>query len=286
MTPAGRAPRVCRRAPPLALAALLAACATSALHDAKLAYDKGDFAAARAAAERAAARGDPQAHLVAARAATRQLAPAPPVDTLALAAIAAHLRAASRGWPFGEKWADREMASGVGDWLNFADLPELAEAYYAAALEAPGEAVDPGEAASAESRVQAGLERLDRWDPGSDKARATELRALARPVDKLLAKCGWPYPPGLADQALRLAWALGDPRAAWVYGASGWLRATASGDRAAAAALQGRIEDLVALSWREDGDDPSAVDATLAAWDVARRAWLAAGSAEGSTPNR
>lgn len=253
------------------VATTLAACASGSLREAKNAYNRGDFAAARSAAQRAP--DDPQARLIAARAATRLLGPDPAADTLALAAIARDLRAAARGYPFGDGWADRELATGVGEWLTAADLPDLASVYYTAALEAPGDDIDPGEAAAAEALVQAGLESLDRWDEGNERERAVALRELERPLIRRLEDTGWPYPPGLADQALRLAWHGGDHRAAWRFGAAGWLRAVAAGDLAAARVLAQRQAELVFPSWRESAADPALVDATHRGWDRAMRAW-------------
>ncbi|HUP01400.1 MAG TPA: hypothetical protein VM737_07775 [Gemmatimonadota bacterium] len=259
-------------------ALLLAGCATGALREAKNAYNRGDFTTAREAAGRAG-NGDPQARLIAARAETRLLGSVVPADTLALARIAADLRAAALGYPFGDVWADRELAAGTADWLAAADLPELAAVYYQAALEAPGQVVDPGETAAAEGLVQSGLEALDRWDPGSERERRTALRDLERPLERLVSDVGWPYPPGLADQALRVAWHGGDPRAAWTFGAAGWLHATAAGDADAAATLAGRIEELVFPDWRGMAD-AALVDDVAATWARAQRAWMGSPGSE------
>lgn len=258
----------------LAATLLASACATGALREAKNAYNRGDFVAAREAARRAAGSGEPQARLIAARAGIRLLDSARDPDTLALARIAADLRAASRGYPFAETWADRELAAGTADWLALAGLPELAAVYYRAALEAPGGTVDPGEAAAAEGWVQSGLEALDRWDSGSEKGRAGALRELERPLERLMDDCGWPYPAGLADQALRVAWHRGDFRAAWEYGAAGWLHAVAEGDDAAAAALDSRLTDLVFPEWRSAANS-ALVDAVAVAWGRVQNAWSA-----------
>ncbi len=260
-----------------AVAVLSAACATGALRDAKNAYNEGDFAAARTAAERAGKAGDPQGRLVAARAGTRIVAAGraggSPTHDDDLVRIAADLRAATRGYPYGDEWANRELATGVGDWLASADLPELAAVYYRAALEAPGEDLEPGAAAAAEGLVQAGLESLDRWGSVQGEERAV-LRDLERATARLLEKTGWPYPPGLADQALRVAWASGDYRSAWEYGAAGWLRAVAEGDGATAGALDARLTDLVFPDWRAAAD-PALVDAVFAAWARAQLVWKA-----------
>lgn len=262
----------------LALALLSAACATTALRNAKNAYNRGDFAVAQAAAGRAAGgaagQGDAQAHLIAARAATR-LVPPGQAHAATLAAIAADLRAAARGWPFAEEWAGGELAAGIGDWLMLAELPELAGVYYRAALEEPGEEIDPARAAAAEGLIQAGLEAAERWEP-SESERAAALRDLERAAGKLLDDSGWPYPPGLADQALRVAWHRGDHRAAWTYAAAGWLRAVAVGDVDGAAVLDSRLTELVFPDWRA-ASDPARVDALEAAWRRAQRAWFPSG---------
>lgn len=259
----------------LAAALLCMACATGALRDAKNSYNQGDFATARQVAERAARGGDPQIRLIAARAGTRLAVNGSALRSIAgdtdLARIAGHLRAASLGYPYADAWANRELATGIGDWLAAAELPELAAVYYRAALEAPGEDVEPGDAAAAEGLVQAGLEALDRWGADRGQERAA-LRDLQRATTQLLGKTGWPYPSGLADQALRVAWASGDYRSAWEYGAAGWLRAVAEGDAAAAATLDGRLTDLVLPDWRAAADS-SLVDAVATAWARAQRAW-------------
>lgn len=253
------------------VAALLVAagCATGALRDAKNAYNAGDYEAAWEAAERAAE--DPQARLVAARSQTRLAGPDP--DATIVAEIGFELRLAAAGWPFGEAWADRELAAGIGDWLLLAGLPEVAAAYYRAAVDAAGDVVEPGELAAAEGLVQAGLEALDRWEP-DDRERARQLRELDRIARRLLDDSGFPYPPGLADQAVRVAWAAGDHQAAFVLGAAGWLRATAAADREAAATLAGRLDELVVPDWRA-AVDSAAVDDVVRAWRLARRGWQA-----------
>lgn len=261
----------------IALAACLtcAACQTTALREAKNAYNAGDWSAARDAAERAARGGDPQAHLIAARAITLSLAGSSSPDTLALATAARHLRAAARGWPFADAWTGRELAMSVGDWLHAAGLPELARLYYGAALEAPGKEPAPADLAAAESWAQAGLEAIDRWDSRGKEERDA-VREIERPVVRLLDRSGWPYPPALADQAARLAWHRGDPRAAWELAAAGWLRAVAEGDSAGAAILALRVDELIMPEWRASARDPSLVDEVMRAWDIARRAWRGA----------
>ena len=113
---------------------LAAGCASGALKEAKDAYNRGDFAAAESAARRLD--GDPQAHLIAARAGLHR---ASVTDGATLQAVAADLKAASRGYPFPDEWANRELAAGVADWLMGAGLPELADLYYRGGLEAAGD---------------------------------------------------------------------------------------------------------------------------------------------------
>ncbi len=256
----------------LALLAILLAtgCATGSLRDAKNAYNRGDFAAARSSARRLA--DDPQARLIAARAGLRMV----PVDGVgigpaALADVAIDLRAATRGFPFPEEWANRELAAGYADWLMLAGLPELAALYYRAGLEAAGDDPGPAEQALAEGALQAGLEALDRWAP-EETERRRRLRDLGRLAEDALEDSGLPYPPGLADQALRVAWHDDRLRDAWRAGAAGWLRAIAIQDVHAAAVLEGRLAELVFPAWREAGD-PVLVTRLEADWRRAMRSW-------------
>ncbi|HKY59762.1 MAG TPA: hypothetical protein VJP59_02020, partial [Gemmatimonadota bacterium] len=213
---------------------LVAGCASGTLREAKNAYNRGDFATAESAARRLT--NDPQAHLIAARAGLHRVR-AGEVGDAALAVLAADLRAAARGYPFPEEWANRELAAGFADWLLMADLPELADLYYRAGLEAAGDDPEPGEQTLAEGALQAGLEELDRWEPGESE-RKGRLRDLGRLAEGVLEDSGLPYPVGLADQALRVAWHDGRFRDAWSVGAAGWLRATAADDLQGAALLE------------------------------------------------
>lgn len=258
----------CRR-PALAFVAilLLAGCASGSLRDAKNAYNRGDFATARSFASRLS--DDPQARLIAARAGASMVREGERADSAALAAVAVDLHAAARGYPFPEEWANRELAAGFADWLMRAGLPELAELYYRGGLEAAGDDSEPAEQALAEGVLQAGLESLDRWEP--EKAeRSRRLRDLERLAEGALADSGLPYPPGLADQALRVAWHDGRLRDAWRIGAAGWLRATATDDPAAGL-LESRLQELVFPAWREEGER---VEEAIRRWEDAQRAWL------------
>jgi hypothetical protein len=248
---------------------LVAGCASGSLRDAKNAYNRGDFAAAHSSARRL--NDDPQARLIAARAGARMLrADDDRIEPAALSAVATDLRAAARGYPFPEEWANRELAAGFADWLMRADLPELADLYYRAGLEAPGDDPEPAEQTLAEGALQAGLESLDRWEP-EESDRRDRLRDLERLAEGELDDSGLPHPPGLADQALRVAWHDGRLREAWLIGAAGWLRATAMDDLGAAAVLESRLEELVFPAWREEGDR---VEEAIRRWEDARRAWL------------
>lgn len=255
---------------------LLAGCASGSLREAKNAYNRGDLALARASAGRLA--DDPQARLIAARAGARMLGEGGRADGAALAAVAVDLRAAARGYPFPEEWANRELAAGFADWLMRAGLPEIADLYYRAGLEAAGEDPDPAEQALAEGALQAGLESLDRWEPPPDE-REDHLRDLRRLADRALDDSGLPYPPGLADQALRVAWHEGRFRDAWLLGTAGWLRATAVQDPAADL-LVSRLEDLVLPAWREA--DQAAVDVVEEDWRRAMRSWEGAAALAGT----
>ncbi|MGH7543194.1 MAG: hypothetical protein ACREK7_04575 [Gemmatimonadota bacterium] len=260
----------CRRRT-LALLTILvgAGCASGSLRDAKNAYNRGDFAAAHSSARRL--RDDPQARLIAARAGMRMLrVDDDRADSATLAAVAVDLRAAAGSYPFPEEWANRELAAGFADWLMRAGLPELADLYYRAGLEAAGDDPEPAEQALAEGALQAGLETLDRWEP-EESERKDRLRDLQRVAEGALDDSGLPYPPGLADQALRVAWHDGRLREAWLVGAAGWLRATAMDDLGAASLLESRLEDLVFPAWREEGER---VEAAIRRWEDARRAWL------------
>lgn len=270
----------CRR-PVLAVLALLlvAGCASGSLRDAKNAYNRGDFVTARSSAARLS--DDPQARLIAARAGARMLGESERTDSAALAAVAVDLRAAARGYPFSEEWANRELAAGFAEWLMRAGLPELADLYYRAGLEAAGDDPEPGEQALAEGALQAGLEALDRWEP-EPRERENRLRDLGRLADRALDDSGLPYPPGLADQALRVAWHDGRFRDAWRVGAAGWLRATAMDDRAAGAVLASRLEDLVFPAWRDAGG--AAADLVEEEWRRAARSWEGAEALAGAGP--
>jgi hypothetical protein len=269
----------CRK-PALAFVALLllAGCASGSLRDAKNAYNRGDFAAARSSASRLS--DDPQARLIAARAGARMLGEGDQTDSTALATVAADLRAAARGYPFAEEWANRELAAGFADWLMRAGLPELADLYYRAGLEAAGDDPEPAEQALAEGALQAGLESLDRWEP-EPRELEDRLRDLKRLAEGALDDSGLPYPPGLADQALRVAWHDGRFRDAWRVGAAGWLRATAMDDQAAAAVLASRLEDLVFPAWRDAGQ--AALD-IVEDWRRAMRSWEGTGPLAGAGP--
>jgi len=245
----------------------VAGCASGTLRDAKNAYNRGDFAAAESAARRLA--NDPQARLIAARSGLHR-ARAGEVDDAVLAAVAADLRAAARGYPFPEEWANRELAAGFADWLMKADLPELADLYYRAGLEAAGDDPEPAEQALAEGALQAGLESLDRWEP-AESERKGRLRDLGRLADASLDDSGLPYPPGVADQALRVAWHDGRFLDAWLVGAAGWLRATAADDPAPVDVLESRLQELVFPAWRGEGER---VEEAIRRWEDARRAWL------------
>ncbi len=248
---------------------LVAGCASGSLRDAKNAYNRGDFRAAHSFARRL--RDDPQARLIAARARMRMLrADDDRTDSAALAALAVELRAAARGYPFPEEWANRELAAGFADWLMRAGLPELADLYYRAGLEAAGDDPEPAEQALAEGALQAGFETLDRWEP-EEPERKDRLRDLQRLAGRTLDDSGLPYPPGLADQALRVAWHDGRLREAWQIGAAGWLRATAMDDLGAAAVLESRLDELVFPAWRGEGDR---VEGAIRRWEDARRSWL------------
>lgn len=257
---------------------LLAGCASGSLRAAKNAYNRGDLALARAAAGRLG--DDPQARLIAARAGGRMLGEEGRVEGASLAAVAVDLRAAARGYPFPEEWANRELAAGFADWLMRAGLPEVADLYYRAGLEAAGDDPDPAEQALAEGALQAGLEALDRWEPPPDE-REDRLRDLGRLAERALDDSGLPYPPGLADQALRVAWHEGRFRDAWLLGTAGWLRATAMQDPAADL-LVSRLEDLVLPAWRDA--DQSAVDVVEAEWRQAMRSWEGARALAGAVP--
>ena len=249
---------------------VLTGCASGSLREAKNAYNRGAFQAAIASARRLG--GDPQAHLIAARAGVRVQAGSTPTGREELAALATDLKAAARGYPFPEEWANRELAAGIADWLMQADLPELAALYYQAGLEASGDDPEPGAQALAEGAIQAGLEALDRWEPQGTEA-GRQLRDLERLAEGVLDDSGFPFPPGLADQALRVAWHAGRHRDAWLFGAAGWLRATAVGDAATARVLEARLEELVFPAWRAAGDPV----ATLVEedWRRAMRNWSA-----------
>lgn len=264
----------CGRRPPFLLVILLAAgCASGSLRDAKNAYNRGDFPAAESSARRLG--DDPQARLIAARAGLRRVpADGVGIEPAALAAVAADLRAATRGFPFPEKWANRELAAGYADWLMQAGLPELAALYYRAGLEAAGDDPEPAERALAEGALQAGLEALDRWEPEATERRR-RLRDLGRLAEDALEDSGLPYPPGLADQALRVAWHDGRLRDAWLAGAAGWLRAAAIGNVDAVAVLESRLEELVFPAWRE-AEDPTLVDLVEEDWRRAMQTWTAA----------
>jgi hypothetical protein len=246
---------------------LVAGCASGTIREAKNAYNRGDFAVAEAAARRLA--NDPQAHLIAARSGLHRARPGE-VDDAVLAAVAADLRAAARGYPFSEEWANHELAAGFADWLMEADLPELADLYYRAGLEASGDDPEPVEQTLAEGALQAGLESLDLWEPAESERKA-RLRDLGRLADDALEDSGFPYPGGLADQALRVAWHDGRFRDAWSVGAAGWLRATAAEDRQAGALLEARLQELVFPAWREEGEP---AEGAIRRWEVARGAWL------------
>lgn len=258
------------RRPLLAIGLLLvASCASGTLREAKNAYNRGDLAAAESAARRLA--NDPQAHLIAARAGLHR-GRAGRADNAVLAAVAADLRAAARGYPFPEEWANQELAAGFADWLMEADLPELADLYYRAGLEAAGDDPEPAEQALAEGALQAGLEALDRWEP-AEPEREDRLRGLGRLAQRALDDSGLPYPPGLADQALRVAWHDGRFLEAWLVGAAGWLRATAVDDPAAVDLLESRLRELVFPAWRGEGER---VEEAIRRWEDARHAWLPA----------
>ncbi|HET6342430.1 MAG TPA: hypothetical protein VFG78_09650 [Gemmatimonadota bacterium] len=269
----------CRR-PVLAWVALLlvAGCASGSLRDAKNAYNRGDFAAARSSAGRLS--DDPQARLIAARAGARLLGEDERAGSAALAVVAVDLRAAARGYPFREEWANQELAAGFADWLMRVGLPELADLYYRAGLEAAGDDPEPAEQALAEGALQAGLESLDRWEWEPDE-REDRLRDLERLAESALDDSGLPYPPGLADQALRIAWHDGRFRDAWRVGAAGWLRATAMDDHGADL-LASRLEDLVFPTWREAGGP--AVDLVVEEWRRAMRSWEGAAALAGAGP--
>lgn len=263
-----------RRLLPICALLLAAGCAAASLREAKDAYNRGDFPAAAASARRLG--GDPQAHLLAARAGLRLAGPASGAKSpVSLAAVATDLKAAARGYPFPEEWANRELAAGYADWLMRVDLPEIAALYYSAGLEAAGDDPEPGELALAEGAIQAGLESLDRWEPeGAQRQR--ELRNLERLAAGVLDDSGFPYPPGLADQALRVAWHAGRYRDAWHFGAAGWLRATALGDADGATLLEARLAELVFPAWRE-ADNPARVTRLEEDWRRATRSWNGAG---------
>lgn len=256
---------------PLLAALAVAGCASASLREAKNAYNRGDFGTAQAAARRLG--DDPDARLIAARSGARLLvlgsegAAAPD----ALAAVAADLRAAAQGYPFTEEWANRELAAGMADWLMGWQLPELAAVYYRAGLEAAGKDADPSEQALAEGALQAGLESLDRWEP-EGPAGQRELRDLERLAEGVLDDSGLPYPPGLADQALRVAWHQGRYREAWLFGAAGWLRAVAQADAEGASVLEDRLAGLVFPAWREAGD-PDRVALLEQRWQRAASSW-------------
>lgn len=146
-----------RRILALVAVLVLSGCASGSLRDAKNAYNQGDFATARSTARRLS--DDPQARLIAARAGARLLGEGERADSAALAAVAVDLRAAARGYPFPEEWANRELAAGFADWLMRAGLPELADLYYRAGLEAAGEDPEPAEQVLAEGALQAGSSR-------------------------------------------------------------------------------------------------------------------------------
>ncbi|MGH7562820.1 MAG: hypothetical protein ACREK5_00125, partial [Gemmatimonadota bacterium] len=101
------------------------------------------------------------------------------------------------------------------------------------------------------------------------------LRDLGRLAEDALEDSGLPYPPGLADQALRVAWHDGRPQDAWLVGAAGWLRATAIGDIDAVAVLESRLDELVFPAWREAGDTAT-VDVVEEDWRRAMRSWTGA----------
>lgn len=264
-----------RGRPPLALLAiLLAGCASGSLREAKNAYNRGDFAAAHSSARRLG--DEPQARLIAARAGARLLDVDPTEPPGAPIAVAADLRAAARGYPFPEEWANRELAAGLAEWLMGAELPELAGLYYRAGLEAAGDDPEPAEQTLAEGALQAGLESLDRWGPEGPERRA-RLRDLQRLAEATLDDSGLPYPPGLADQALRVAWHDGRQRDAWLYGAAGWLRAVAMGDAAGASVLEARLTELVFPAWLE-ADDPAFVSLVEDGWRRAMQSWESAGT--------
>ncbi|MGH7572082.1 MAG: hypothetical protein ACREMK_09600 [Gemmatimonadota bacterium] len=256
------------------LAILLAAgCATGSLKDAKNAYNRGDFAAAESSARRL--EDDPQASLIAARAGQRMIRSEDDrAEPAALAAVAVDLRAATRGYPFPEEWANRELAAGYADWLMRTGLPELAGLYYGAGLESAGDDPEGAEQALAEGALQAGLEALDRWEPEGAELRR-RLRDLGQLAEDALEDSGLPYPPGLADQALRVAWHDGRPRDAWQVGAAGWLRATAIGDIDAVAVLESRLDELVFPAWREAGN-PATVNLVEEDWRRAMQSWTGA----------
>ena len=253
---------------PILALSLAAGCASGALKDAKDAYNRGDFAAARSSAGRLS--DDPQARLIAARAGARMLIEGAEGDPAALAAVALDLRAAARGYPFPDEWANQELAAGFADWLMGAGLPELADLYYRGGLEAAGDDPEPAEQALAEGALQAGLESLDRWEPEASERR-DRLRELGRLAEGALEDSGLPYPPGLADQAIRIAWHDGRFMDAWRIGAAGWLRATAMDDDAAAAVLASRLEELVFPAWRDTGGSP--VIDLEERWCGAMRSW-------------
>ncbi len=271
--------RPARRSLALLTILLAAGCATGPLRDAKDAYNRGDFVAAQSSARRL--EDDPQARLIAARAGLRMVGvDSDRIEPAALAAMATDLRAATRGYPFPEEWANQELAAGHADWLMLAGLPELAALYYRAGLEAAGDEPEPAEQALAEGALQAGLEALDRWEPeGTERRR--QLRELGRLAESVLDDSGLPYPPGLADQALRVAWHDGRLRDAWLYGAAGWLRATALGDTAGASVLEARLTELVFPAWRE-ADDPAFVSLVEEGWRRAMRSWDGAGEDAGA----
>ncbi|MGH2392219.1 MAG: hypothetical protein ACRDGH_01805, partial [Candidatus Limnocylindria bacterium] len=152
--------------------------------------------------------------------------------------------------------------------------------YYGAGLESAGDDPEGAEQALAEGALQAGLEALDRWEPEGAELRR-RLRDLGRLAEDALEDSGLPYPPGLADQALRVAWHDGRPRDAWLVGAAGWLRATAIGDIDAAAVLESRLEELVFPAWREDGNS-STVALVEDDWRRAMRSWTGAERAAGT----
>jgi hypothetical protein len=250
---------------------LATGCASGALREAKDAYNRGDLAAAESAARRLD--GDPQAHLIAARAGLRR---AVEDHGVASEAVAADLRAAARGYPFPEEWANRELAAGFADWLMQAGLPELADLYYRGGLEAAGHDPEPAEQALAEGALQAGLEALDRWEPEATERRA-RLRELGRLAEGALEDSGLPYPPGLADQAVRIAWHDGRLMDAWRIGAAGWLRAMAVEDAAAGAVLASRLEELVFPAWRDAGGS-AVVDLVEERWRETMRSWVGGGA--------